>query len=205
MKNIFLVGLLLGLLMVGMVGTADATLLTFTDESEYLSAISSYDIFTEGFETTDWDASRPDGTASITSQGLTWTASDLIATNNGFARNGSYGVYDSVGDPDAIFSISSAFTIYGVGGWFIGTAPGLTFSLDSTDVFSGTLNIFSHKFFGVIETDGFTSFALTTSRNHWGADDFTFASGSANPIPEPSTIFLLFSGMIGLIGVNRRG
>jgi len=191
MKKIALVCFLLGF-----ASTAQAAVITFTSESAYLSAIGAYSSFVEGFESVDWEPSRPAGTSSITSQGLTWTGSDLIRTGDGWARSGRYGVFDSIGDPDIIYVLNSADRLFAAGGWFRNTtASELTFSLGSTPVWTVPLSA-DHFFFGVLDTEGFTALTLSTSSGHWGADDFTFARGGV--VPEPGSMILLGTGLVGL-------
>ena len=178
----------------------NAALLTFTNESDYLSVISSSATISEGFETSPWFNAPPSGAVSVTSQGLIWSSSDLIRTNSGWARSGARGVYDSLGDPDIINIASTVGTLYSAGGWFKGsTATDLTFSIGSTDVFSVSIND-GHQFFGIVKTDGFGSLRLSTSSGDWGADDFTFAT---SPIPIAAAIWLFGSGLIGLVGIAK--
>jgi hypothetical protein len=167
----------------------------YTDEDEFLSAISGHSSFSEGFESSDWDPSRS-GAPSITSQGLTWTASDLVKTGVGWARTGGYGVYDSFGDPDTLY-IDSAEVLFGVGGWFRSTtASTIIINISGIgDVAELTLTS-DHQFLGIINTDGFDEFMFYTTIGHWGADDLTVAlAGQVNPptidievIPNPATI-----------------
>lgn len=186
---------------------AGAATVVYTDEGAYLAAVAGggYDTFSEGFESSDWDLSRPDGTPSITAQGLTWTASDLVRTAPGWARTGSYGVFDSFGDPDHLFGAGTSAVLYGLGGWFAKTdAPSVSISLDGGAPVATVVPL-GRTFLGVVDTDGFTSFTLSTTSGHWGADDFTFARGNPAPeVPEPGTIFLVAGALLGVSRIARR-
>ena len=184
----------------------NAALLTFTNESDYLSAISSSTTIFEGFDDGPFTAMPYGGAENVTHQGFIWFSSDYLKTGNNWGRN-FQGVWDSPGDPDMINIISTIGEIYGVGGWIRGYTPmDLTFSLDGVDVLSVDLSV-QHQFFGVIDTNGFTSVSLSTSttpNGDWGADDFTFATSPVSAVPIPSAVWLLGSGLISLIGFARR-
>jgi hypothetical protein len=176
---------------------AFADIAVYTDEAAYLGALSGLTIV-EGFEGSDWDVARSPSTVSaLTSQGITWTASEGVTTGSGWARSGTYGVFDSYGDPDMI-TTAGATLFSGVGGWFDSTnAPSISFEIDDRVVATALLGS-SHVFLGVIDTDGFGSIEFVTTVGHWGADDFTFAV-----VPVPGAVLL---GMLGLsvAGVKLR-
>ena len=197
MKKIITVSLVL--LSVAVSAQAAPTL--YTNEANFLAAVSGYTTISEGFESSDWDVTRPAGFAgSVTSQGVTWDASELLRTLSGsWARTGSYGLFDSVGDPDII---SATTPFVGVGGWFATTdATGLVVDIDGQYVGAYGLGANSdHKFFGVVDTDGFSSVTFRSTAGHWGADDFTIATQT---IPAPGAVLLGGIGA-GLVGWLRR-
>ncbi|MBI4916938.1 MAG: hypothetical protein HY825_13905 [Acidobacteria bacterium] len=170
---------------------AEAT--AYTDEATYLAALTAagYDQFTEGFEGAAWAGVRtanpisPVTAASVTSQGIAWSGSDGITTNNWAARSG-WALYDEPGgDPDVLRGWSES-TLVALGGWFK-TSTGTTtlrIRVDGAPVDSGSLALGStYAFLGVIDPDGFTSFEIFDSEaspqgpRHWFCDDFTFARG----------------------------
>ena len=61
-----------------------------------------------------------------------------------------------------------------------------------------------HEFFGVIDTDGFTTMSYAASSGDWGADDFTFATSPVSAVPIPAAVWLFCSGLIGLAGLAKR-
>jgi hypothetical protein len=185
--------------LLGFVSWGGATVITYSDEASFLSALSGYDTVFEGFEDSVWDPTRSGTYGTITNLGITWDASEKLTTGSGWARTGNYGVYNSYGDPDILYSASSTDLLYGVGGWFKGYDDNLTIKLDGSSVATITPSS-PHEFFGVIDTEGFNAVTFY-SDYHFGADDFTFAS---NPVPEPTTMLLLGMGLIGLAGARRR-
>jgi len=180
--------------------SAQAAPTLYTNEANFLAAVSGYTTISEGFESSDWDATRPTGFAgSVTSQGVTWDAGELLRTGSGWARTGSYGVFDSYGNPDIV---SATTPFVGVGGWFATTdATGLVVDIDGQYFGAYGLGANSpHKFFGVVDTDGFSSVTFRSTRGHWGADDFTIATQT---IPAPGAVLLGGIGA-GLVGWLRR-
>lgn len=228
MKKKILAGLAMGLVAIGMTGMAQATSWTYSDEATYLAKISElgYGTIFEGFEDDGtWGGTRitnlgtTGGASSVTSQGLTWsTASSLgIGTHANYGFNSStWGIFDvdKAGAPDEVYAVTSSQALGAVGGWF----KPWTASAISINLLDGTVENFSTSvvngwnFFGVIETNGFDSFNLT-SNGEWGADAFTIANlpilkdigndGYA-PVPEPATMLLFGIGIAGFAGSRIR-
>jgi len=145
-----------------------------------------------------WETNHPDPPAS-----------NEITTGTGPARTGLWGVYDpahgyatgnpddcDVNNPPAECLFRDGFTgtnepgestLYGVGGYFTGTAaPNLVMILDGgPPIGLGLVFVGDHQFFGVIDTAGFTSFRIEDTDGKIGqkrlvfADDFTF--GHSDP------------------------
>lgn|GEM_PF-2198354 len=160
----------------------------YTDEATYLTALSGYDTVFEGFEGSDWDALHyPSGVSTLTTQDVTWTASDkltVIGGTSAWIRSGARGVFDSLGDPD-IISISTLASFFGVGGWLATTTAG-TIDLEVDGGPVATLNPgqnSAHRFLGVTDPDGFSLAEFSSPSGHWGADDFTIAFGIPDEVP----------------------
>ena len=192
---------LAGVLLVLSVAAAAQTTV-YTDEASYLAALAAggYQQLLEGFEGAAWAGVRttvggPAHTApSITSNGITWSASEGITTNNLFAFEGTWRVHDHpAGDPDLLFG-SSSVTLYGGGGWFTTTTTTtVRVVLDGALVDGGSTTIDSGwSFLGVIAPAGFTAFeirdtdATALDPKQWFADAFTFAvaGGAVNHAPN---------------------
>ena len=185
---------------------SDAAFMTFTDEASYLAAISGRTTITEGFESSAWDPTRGAGVpGTIESQGVTWSSSENLRTIGPpsiWVRSGDWGAFDSYGDPDIIYAVSSSETLYGFGGWFASTtAPSINFLVDGAVLAVGPSLGTTHSFFGVVDTDGFSAVSIGSS-GHWGADDFTIAF--ANVVPTPSSMALLGIGAASLLGFRKR-
>jgi len=180
----------------------------YTDEAEFLSAVSGKTTFQEGFEDdVAWSASRsPGSTAGVTTQGVTWASnhpSNEIKTGGGPARTGDWGFYsDPHGDqsvPNPTDFIEDGFTgssdrlLVAVGGWFTGLSGSeiqLIVDGDESNPISLGLVNGAHRFYGVVIDGSFTTFEFREiegtreDQKFIFADDFTVALaqvGGNNP------------------------
>ena len=216
MKKNFVV-LLTFFLFLCTVGISSATPITYTVESEYLSALSlltGVTQITESFEDTSvWGDTNGAVLSNPTvSQGVTWSAYNTtqlgIHTNYGY--DGDVGIYDidGLGNSDAIGAqVSAPEAMFGIGGWFkpyTGSGSNIL-SMQVDDVTlteTVTLSSGNYSFFGVIDSDGFEGVGFVTTQD-FGADLFKIGLGTS-PVPEPATMILFGLGLLGLSGISRR-
>ena len=108
----------------------------------------------------------------------------------------------------ATFSFATPVTAFGM--WITGvqTVFTSTFTLTFDDGTAQTLNLPINtsggtSYFGFTDTASFSSITITNlSNDAWGIDDVSYSSQST--VPEPSSLLLLGSGVIGLAGLLRR-
>ncbi len=184
-------------------------------EQAYLAKVAELGLstFVEGYEDdTAWATARsPDTQPSVVSKGITWTsnfAPNGVTTGPGPARNGLWGFYsfphgDTSGAPgDRIYdgfigAAASPDSLLGVGGWIEASQLGARLDLIVTHDGGGTTTAgfrdhslsYDHRFFGFIDTAGFTSFELvetdgTVNQPYYiFVDDFIFvvAGGDVTP------------------------
>ena len=196
------------------------TVFTCWKEAPYLAKLGElgFGTFQEGFEDdAAWGSARsPNTVLSVLSQGITWQTnypdppvSNEITTGSGPARTGLWGVYDpfhgyatgtsaecDIDNPPTHCLYKDGLTgtiggtLYGVGGFFTGTAqPNLAMILDGgMPIGLGRLSTGGHQFFGVIDAGGFSTFRFEDTDGKVGqqrlvfADDFTFGAGEASLI-----------------------
>ena len=205
--------LVLVLLACGAASAARAQVQVFTDEGAYLAALAAAGrgAFSEGFEGAPWEGVRSTiagGTStapSVKSQGITWTASAGVTTNDLGPRSGTWRGYDHPGGAPDRLGGTSAARLYGVGGWF------------TTNILPSSLRVFvggvspdnatlalstGYQFLGVVDPAGFTAFELVGDgapgdEKHWFADDFTFgvAAGTTTNRAPHGTIVLPAAGV----------
>lgn len=190
------------------------TRLVFTNETAFLNTVVAlgYAPYHEGFEDDNaWGSVRslvndPNTASSITHLGLTWTANNVnseITTGNGPVRTGEWGFYALPhGDPvnginDGWIGAASE-TLYAVGGWIETNTPPASLALildgneaDPVDFPDDQLGT-QHKFFGVIDTAGFTQFEFRETEaappdelKYIFGDDFFWATAADNLQPAP--------------------
>ena len=169
--------------------------------------------FVEGFEDdVVWAAARePATTPTVTSQGITWTsnfAPNDVATGDGPQRSGIYAFFslphgDLVGDPGDrthdgfIGTAPSPDSLLGIGGWIVSSQAGAQIDFIITHDGGTTTNpgfpdhtlTYVHKFFGFIDSAGFTSFEVVETDGTVNqpffifGDDFSFIISGTDTTP----------------------
>ena len=189
-----------------------------------------YSALLEGFEGDAWSAARsPETAPSVASLGVTWTSNNgtsEVTTSGGPAQTGSWGFFSaphgdfdqhdppskdctSPGNCGDGFAGSSSELLFGVGGWLTSNTQGAKVDLFIDDVsvnFGAACDpddciiTASYRFFGVIDTDGFTSFVFDETEGTLGDQEFIFADDFTLAVPEP-TREALFSTVLVALGV----
>jgi hypothetical protein len=184
-------------------------------EGAYLAKAAELGLstFFESFEDdVAWAIARsPDTAPSVTSRSITWASNfsfNNITTGYAGARSGNWGIYSLPhGDQSGPFgtpihdgftgTASSPDALLGVGGWLVGSQIGssadLIVSYDGgatvTANFPNHTLDYSHRFFGFIDTAGFTSFEVVETNGTVGqpffvfADDFSFVVPGSDSTP----------------------
>jgi hypothetical protein len=109
----------------------------------------------------------------------------------------------------ATFNFASPVTAFGL--WLTGvqTVFTSTFTLTFDDGTAQTLNLPINvnggtTYYGFTDTASFSSITITNlSNDAWGIDDVSYSSSSTTT-PEPSSLMLLGSGVVGLASMLRR-
>jgi bacillopeptidase F len=193
---------------------AGAGVTVFTSAEEYLTAVTSNETLTEGFEDdTAWGAVRsPDSAPNVTSSWLTWTSNHTaneVTTGGGPAYTGDWAFYSdphgdlSVTNPsDPIadgFVGTSERSLIGVGAWFKATnGSRLSIILDGNEAARVDLGPVDavHRFYGIVVDGSFTSFEFRETEGTLGdqkllfVDDVTvaFAAGG-NSAPDATIVW----------------
>jgi PEP-CTERM motif len=89
------------------------------------------------------------------------------------------------------------------------TAPGVlmvTFTDGTSEILDPPVDVNGGaQYFGFTDTDSISSITINNlGDDAWGIDDVTYNVASTSPIPEPSSLLLLGTGVLGLADVIRR-
>ena len=203
MKKLFTI-LVIGVMLVGLSGVTNASIIPLTDESQFKGVMT-----TLNFEDD-----------VINGPGMQFDSGAFIITGAaaGAAHSGAYVLlepnpYSSGPDAQATFDLG----VYEVGLWFGNDDPGYpTFTAtlsayDFSGIFMGQTSIAANhndahdQFLGLASNELIKSVILdygsSSSLLYGSIDDFSYGG---DPVPIPGAIWLLASGLIGLVGLRRK-
>lgn len=198
-----------------------AQLVTFTNETAYLNALSNatYGIVVEGFEDEGaWGHVRSSisggfqTAAAVTNNLVIWQSNspnNSVTTGTGAAFRGSYGLYSyphgdyAHGYADGL-RIRSLYPLFAVGGWFDTNTGGAQIRIDldgdPVDFNQNLLISYGPFFYGVIDTTGFNQVLVEETEGAADdqklmfADEFAFAAFTTSSWNAPRTFTEAFSG-----------
>lgn len=207
------------LLVFSFAGVAKSVVLTFDD----ITSLPGQSQIPDGYGGFHWEKDTSDGTgATAIYLSNIPTLTDPGYQNTGWLNSlvsGDFVGWNNNGDPAWIFSVSGSFDFNGT--YFTAAYnDGLNITLDgylddqllysSTIIVDTTSPIwFDFNYLGInkMKMTPFGGIAAPgipysgDDRTHFAMDNFTF---NANPVPEPATMLLLGSGIIGLAGLRKR-
>jgi len=187
------------------VGSANATILTFDDITEGAGApVSSYGGLTWNNVSVIYAYTEIFG---ILDHGYKngVVSGDYVAFNN-------YGETANVTNDGELFDFNGAYL---TAAWNNGLNITVVGKLEGAEIYNQTVTVdiysptwFSFNFFGIDELEFLSSGGKSAFPNHPGShqfamDNFTF-NGSPTPVPEPATVLLLCSGLIGIAGFRKK-
>jgi hypothetical protein len=193
MKKLFVI--LCGMFLVsGLVGIAGATVLTFDD----LAATSSYAPIPDGYGGFNWNNFYYINQSTYPGSGYeNGTVSGEYTAFNWYARLAS-SVNDDTFDFNGAF-LTSAWrdaNVVTVEGYVNGAALPLYVKQVTTN--TAGPEWFDFDFYGI------NALFFSSSNFHFAMDNFTYNETSPIPNPEPATMLLLGSGLIGMGVVGRK-
>ena len=229
MKNKILTGPTLGIALLGLVGTASATTINFLSTDSAANKTSAYTYFDDFLLETFNDANLGVMPSTSLDQPWTWSAGGSIVTGS---LSGVYAAPYGESAPDATNYLSvpnsdrttssvtagllNTYNYFGLWWGSVDAFNTLSFYKDGslTESFSGADVKFAYATFGDQTSSGtnvyanfmdlgeFDTFTLTSTSMAFEVDNI--AVGNSSPVPEPATMLLFGTGLVGVAGLRLR-
>ncbi len=201
MKKRLLVGLVAGLFFVGMVGVASATFIT-----------SNSDASLSGGDVIDFAGQTLGSYTSLNVNNVTFNGNQDLRISDIYAGNYNTSGYYLDNGSDGFSSITFDFTVEVDAFGFNWGASDYSWTLSAYDN-SGTLletytmpitsSSNNGDFYGISASAiSYAELKLTSNSDWVMIDNFTTAGNA--PVPEPATMLLFGTGLVGLVGMRRR-